>query len=93
MGIGGLLAAGSIGLGLGGLFGKGGRKTPSVLDILGQQVHARGQVLPTIVEQQREFAPQFTQLDLDLSREFSPQFADLEREVFKRANPERAFGS
>ena len=84
-------AVGAIGGGLLGAFGGGKKpKVPTPADIAQQQLEFRGAFLPGLLQQQRDLAPQFGELDLALTQQFAPQFAQVSRDILTQANPVQA---
>lgn len=78
-------------LGIGrGLFGGSKSKPKSATEALMEQLAARGAGLGTYFGQQKEFAPKFLGLDLDLTKQFAPEFAKVQKDVQRAVNPERA---
>lgn len=61
---------------------------PSPAETTRQSIQAQVESLPEILEAQREFAPQFTQEELDLLRDFGGQFLQEQLELEKEFAPQ-----
>lgn len=86
----GAALGGSLGASVGGLFDSKKNKKISPTDIANQQLEFRGALLPGLLQQQQQFAPQFANLDYSLTNQFAPQYAALQRNLLNQYNPTQA---
>lgn len=63
-------------------------KEPSVGETTSQAIQAQVSSLPSILQAQQEFGPQFSQLELEQLQEFGPEFAQAAIDLQRRFGPE-----